>query len=445
MVTCPGFVARREPASTSPGAMILHGHVDEHWEQQSVPLLLDAFSAMDFLRNVFGKGNRNGPLLWSAHIFTRTYIMNVRYPTEVQNGIREKSQRELSMYMGKTLRAINRALSTPEGARRDDILATVWILANYEVLSGTLGRHQPVNTWELHAKGIYSILRARGADAMRDHAGRTAFWPAFNLVQLQSLIINTACPPETEEWLSICDAQLYPGEELTLRIAQYLMRICEVQSQIMMYLRAADFRSASDNFLRLRQQMLDADALFEAYLGGSSPLREGRTDVTMDVYMHNLQLAAVIKSNHLMQMLCNLLTHYAPCPVSLEDLLAHRRYALHRIRAASQAVVGSLPAAMEPLTHKTVLKNPQVLFDAMKLVLPLFIVAYVPTTLQEHKNTALQALRYIGKEVGIWQALRSDGPTLPLPEEARAPLVVDLLLEPPWVEAPPRDYTTLGF
>lgn len=36
--------------------------------------------------------------------------------------------------MGKALRSVHGALQAPDGALRDDVLATVWILANYEVL-----------------------------------------------------------------------------------------------------------------------------------------------------------------------------------------------------------------------------------------------------------------------------------------------------------------------
>ncbi|KAJ6779558.1 hypothetical protein PWT90_10530 [Aphanocladium album] len=449
LVTCPGFVrGRAAPAADSIGSVILRGHrVTEHWTAQSVPLLLDVYSAMDFLCNVYRTQNRSGPLLWSAHIFTRTYIMNVRYPTQVDDGARAETERELAMYMGKTLRAVNRALGQPGGAGRDDILATVWILANYEVLAGTLGRQQPVNTWQLHAKGLYSMLKARGSGMLYTSEGRTAFWPAFNIVQLQALIVNVACPAETDEWLGICGRHLFEGEELTLRIAEYIARVCEVQHGVMRHLCAVDYRGASDGYPKLRQALLDAEAAFDAYLQTRLPLHddERRSGVTMDVYMHNIQCAAAIKSNHVMQLLCNLLTHYAPCPTSLEDLLAHRRYALQRIRASAQAIVNNLPAAMEPLSRTTVLKSPQVLFDAMKLVFPLYIVAHMPTTLQEHKDVARQALSFIGREVGIRQALKGGEPTLNLCEEARVPLVKDLLAEPPWVPAPPIDYTVLGF
>ncbi|XWW93035.1 hypothetical protein V2A60_000963 [Cordyceps javanica] len=455
------------------GAMVLGRHVTEHWTAQSVPLLLDVYSTLDFLRDVYATGSRGGPLLWSAHIFTRTYIMNVRYPTHVADGLRGQTQRELAMYMGKTLRAVNRALGAPGDAARDDILATVWVLANYEVLAGTIGRQQPVNTWQLHARGLYAILQARGAAPLRTSAGRAAFWPAFNIVQLQALIVNAACPAETDAWLAVCERHHHRpegggGEALTLRIAQYVASVCAVQSRVMRHLRAADFRGASADYLPLRQALLDADAAFaehdddaRTYIsdedvnnedGGGD--RRRAAEMTMDVYMHNVRRAAVIKSHHQMQMLCNLLTHHAPCPVPLATLLAHRRQALHRVNESAQAVVDSLPAAMAPLARATVLRSPQVLFDAMRLVFPLFLVAHVPSTRQEHKDVALRALAFIGREVGIRQALvgggsgDDDGPTVPLPREARAPLATDdddLLADPPWVSPPPRDYSLLGF
>ncbi|OAA64927.1 Fungal transcriptional regulatory protein [Cordyceps fumosorosea ARSEF 2679] len=443
LVTRPGFV-------DAPPLMTLGRQVTEHWTAQSVPLLLDVYSTMDFLRAAYATASRGGPLLWAAHVFAGTYVTNVRYPTEVACARRAESRRELAVYMGKALRAVNRALAAPGGACRDDILAAVWVLANHEVLAGTLGRQQPVNAWQLHARGLYVILQARGSAPLRTAAGRTAFWPAFNIVQLQALILNTACPAETDEWLGICESGLFEGEELTLRIAQYVARVCDVQSRVMRHLRGADFRGASDDYLDLRQALLDADETFAEYLRNAVPPApeaccHQHPNKTMDVYMRNVRCAAVIRSHHQMQMLCNLLTHYAPCPVSLDELLAHRRSSLQRVNESAQAVIDSLPAAMAPLMRTTVLKSPHVLFDAMKLVFPLFLVAHVPSTPQEHKDVALRALVFIGKEVGIRQALMGDGPTMPLPAEARVPFTMDLMAEPPWVSTPPRDYTVLGF
>lgn len=57
----------------------------------------------------------------------------MQYSTALSRGSDTETQRELGGYLGKTLNLVSEALKTPEGAQRDDILATVWILTNYEV------------------------------------------------------------------------------------------------------------------------------------------------------------------------------------------------------------------------------------------------------------------------------------------------------------------------
>ena len=44
-----------------------------------------------------------------------------------------ETEKELGTYLGKTLSSVGEALKSPGGALRDDVLATVWILTNYEV------------------------------------------------------------------------------------------------------------------------------------------------------------------------------------------------------------------------------------------------------------------------------------------------------------------------
>lgn len=107
--------------------------LQEHWTSHSIPILLNVYTAVDFLHNTYVSNDTNGPLMWAAHLFSRTYITNIRYPTSVHNAAREETQRELGTYLGKALTAVSAALQDPDGAKRDDVLATVWILANYEV------------------------------------------------------------------------------------------------------------------------------------------------------------------------------------------------------------------------------------------------------------------------------------------------------------------------
>lgn len=105
----------------------------EHWTTHSVPILLNIYSNFDLLHTLYHEHTENGPLLWAAHLLSRTYVTNMRYPTAVHKGSVSETEQELGTYLGKTLSAVTTALKTPDGAFRDDVLVTVWILANYEV------------------------------------------------------------------------------------------------------------------------------------------------------------------------------------------------------------------------------------------------------------------------------------------------------------------------
>lgn len=171
--------------------------LNEHWTAHSVPILLDAYSTLQFLNNMYSSCPPDGPLMWAAHLFARTYVTNIRYPTAIQHESVAETQRELGHYMAKTLSAVNSALQTSEGAWRDDVLATVWVLANYELLVGSIGSPaHMISPWHLHARGMYSILKSRGIENLRTETGRTAFWSSFHIV--------------------VCAHPLYEGAQLSL-------------------------------------------------------------------------------------------------------------------------------------------------------------------------------------------------------------------------------------
>jgi hypothetical protein len=105
----------------------------QHWTAQSVPIILNVYSNFDFIRDIYRNCRDDGPLIWAAHLFSRTYVTNIRFPTAIYKDAYTETQRELATYLGKTLSSVSEALNTPEGAYRDDVLATVWLLTNYEV------------------------------------------------------------------------------------------------------------------------------------------------------------------------------------------------------------------------------------------------------------------------------------------------------------------------
>jgi hypothetical protein len=113
----------------------LHVTMMDHWTNRSIPIMLELYSSLGFLHDAFKVHHDDGPLLWAAHLFSRTYVTNLQAPTSTSEESRLETQQELGMYLGKTLSSISAALRSPDGASRDDVLATVWILANYEVRS----------------------------------------------------------------------------------------------------------------------------------------------------------------------------------------------------------------------------------------------------------------------------------------------------------------------
>lgn len=163
-------------------AFTLPRAMHEHWTNQSIPILLNVWSTMSFLSRMYSTYPTDGPLVWVAHLFSRTYVTNLWYPTAITNESVIDTQKELGRYMGMTLSAVSSALKDPEGAMRDDVLATVWVLANYELLVGSLGSAQLVNAWHLHVRGMYSMLKLRGLKSFETDVGRASFWSAFNIV-----------------------------------------------------------------------------------------------------------------------------------------------------------------------------------------------------------------------------------------------------------------------
>ena len=116
---------------TTPGMM--SPSIQQHWTVQSVPILLNVYSSLSIIDHAFRRCDDDGPLMWAAHLFSRTYVTNVSHSSSNRRNSNGETSNELGNCLSKTLQEIRSALETKEGAKRDDILVTVWILAQYEV------------------------------------------------------------------------------------------------------------------------------------------------------------------------------------------------------------------------------------------------------------------------------------------------------------------------
>ncbi|QUC18142.1 uncharacterized protein UV8b_02383 [Ustilaginoidea virens] len=392
----------------------------EHWTNHSVPMLLNVYSTLDFLHNVYRLSFHNGPLIWAAHLFSRTYVTNLRHPGFVYNDSVGETRRELGTYLGKTLSAVNAALQKPEGAFRDDVLATIWVLTNYELLIGSLGGVQPLSPWHVHIQGIYSILKTRGCQTLNTLQGRIAFWPCYNMVQIRALINNSECPPESIEWLAAIRDGPYEWEEFPLVVSFFVTTCTRVQATVVDIFDRVDFAAAEKQFEWLVEQLSEAESKVNQHMA-----RAAAVDAKpADVYMRNLHYTAVIKGHGHISLLCNFLAHRAGSRISLGRLRGQRAQALQAVQAAARSILDSLPESLyySAVADRGDEAGPRVLFDALKMIWPLTCVLLNPTTSAENKAEAEAALKFIGRQFGVRQALRTYQTPAPLPAEAQVPL-----------------------
>jgi hypothetical protein len=54
-----------------------------------------------------------------------------------------------------------------------------------QILVGSLSRTrrlQDLSPWDIHTRGLYNILKARGTSRLQTEKDRAAFWPSYNMV-----------------------------------------------------------------------------------------------------------------------------------------------------------------------------------------------------------------------------------------------------------------------
>ncbi|KAI5466747.1 hypothetical protein BGZ63DRAFT_345517 [Mariannaea sp. PMI_226] len=397
-------------------SLVVPQSLHQHWTAQSIPILLNVYSTLEFLHDIYHENNYDGPLVWAAHLFSRTYVTNLKSSTAVHKESVPEAEQEIGTYLGKTLSSVHVALKSPDGALRDDVLATVWILANYELLMGSINRTEPMSPWHLHTRGLYSILKTRGSKWLKNENSRAGFWPAFNMVQVQCLLTNIECPPESDEWLDAIRETMHPLEATALHVSIFINVIAHVQARIQTILLNADYATASAEYHDLVGCMSEAEEeLMSFFRCNHFPGHE------LDPYMRNMYFSTRVKAYHLLLIFVNFLTHHIGAPVSLEVLKALRLRCIETVQTSAQEILNSLPSTLDPKAFRRN-PSPKTLFDALKLIWPLTVIYVFPTTLAHQQETAAEALAIIGRELGVRQALKVQTFETNFPPECRRPV-----------------------
>ena len=147
-VQCPGYRSQLELQSLKPcqrqkrdntafALPRIPPSLSQHWMTYSIPLFLDTFSTSDFIQSLYYLFGRSQALACAAHLFSHTYLLNSRHPGYICTGFDGETKRMLHSYLVEALNAVQTALKSPNGTSRDDILATIFILAFHEVSAAT--------------------------------------------------------------------------------------------------------------------------------------------------------------------------------------------------------------------------------------------------------------------------------------------------------------------
>ncbi|KAF5964990.1 vegetative incompatibility protein het-E-1 [Fusarium bulbicola] len=393
----------------------------QHWTLHSIPIFLNVYSTLPLFYDMY-RNIGDGPLLSATHLFSRAYVTVLRQPTAKYNTSMIENDQELTTQLGKTLTSVRSALAQPGGAYRDDLLATIWILANYEASSLLVGsgkRPDQSRTWNLHTQGLYSILKLRGSEWLRMTTSRTVFWLALNMAQIHSLSSNTECPQELEEWFVIIKEKMLPREAMVLHVSSFIFKACQVQARIFKILSSCDYDAARIAFYDIVASIRDARQELRAF--AESP----RTAIGLfDTYMGNLYAGTCIKVYSLLMALACFLSHQRPLSIPLDVLRSTRNQCINVTQNSAQNVLDTLSRALD--TRAGPEMSPKTFFDAVKLVWPLRAIHAMPATSPEQKRVAAETLAFLGRDIGLKQALNIYTDFYePLPVEARTILEVD--------------------
>lgn len=100
--------------------------VRQHWTAESIPLVLDCYSSINFLPGLFKGVPDDHCLVRTSQAFARAYVLNRYRPNT--------DYRELSSCLGKALASVSAAINDPKAHTSDATIVAVWFLGNYEVI-----------------------------------------------------------------------------------------------------------------------------------------------------------------------------------------------------------------------------------------------------------------------------------------------------------------------
>ncbi|KAF0319386.1 hypothetical protein GQ607_013354 [Colletotrichum asianum] len=415
--------------------------VRQHWTAESIPLVLDCYSSINFLPGLFKGVPDDHCLVRTSQVFARAYVLNRYRPNT--------DYRELSSCLGKALASVSAAINDPKAHTSDTTIVAVWFLGNYELLMGGLERRSFLTPqekaissspgWYIHTQGLMSLLRARGDSQLFTRSGRKIFWTMHNIIQIRCTTINEPCPPEFDHWFKIIAKTLQPGEALLLETGRYIAATCSLLSKMMPIARLGDAQQACAQYEDLLAECDKAELAMLEWIQ-SAPQYQFESGPVFHYFWSSWR-SARIKLHHMLILVTNIVEHAPECPFQREALRARRELCLEIIGATAQDIVDGIPKSLGGSMSDMDPQSPAAYFDALRLIWPLSQVYVMPTVPRHMRKIARNALSRIGREKGILVALQPRPGGIHFPPEAMAGICVDDLGDR---EHPPNDLSDNG-
>ncbi|KAH8662536.1 hypothetical protein BX600DRAFT_320800 [Xylariales sp. PMI_506] len=343
-------------------------------------------------------------------------------------------QHDTKLYQ-RGLRAVQTALNSNSDAVKDETLVAVWMLAIYELLTGspqTTPRPGP-DAWHLHINGIALLLKIRGIEQVNSPRGRSLFWIMHAHILIRSLMLNISCPLESRDGYALFIASANPcpdeSEEAIALVWKYLIRVSDIIATIMG--KSCCGPVSIDNYI--------------AYLGMSDTIEaivspsvySHHSKVPSNTYTWNLYRTGRMKMHHLLVYLINSITarselcaSASPTKEDLTYLELKRQDSLAITRAMAQDVLDTVPPAIfssSQIRARAVsdsdsrgqdCRTPISWTDAVRLTWPLGVISTMTTVRLDQQCAAQDARSAIGRIWGIREALKRSQRTPVVPHEA---------------------------
>lgn len=217
--------------------------------------------------------------------------------------------------------------------------------------------------------------------------------------QIDCLASSLPCPEESTRWFDVIKSSMTGGEQQPIIVSEFIRKISHLQSDILTIVRRNDYEMASRNYHTLVDGIIQAENEADV-----SFARMTDRPNLMDSFWRQMYCSARVKCYHVAQLYINFLSHYRHCPATPREMELLRELCIQRVRSAAQEVLDTIPMTLEPLISNND-KSPKMLFDALMIIWPLSAVYITPLVLPEQIGSAETALLFIGRELGIKQAL----------------------------------------